>query len=108
MPLTSVGCHDVRHSDTKSKRLDAVGKMETYLHNLRIAQRWRHGHSIVRSYAVHDEEDFSIQQTATVYVSTIDKIKNKWISKSNRSLRNPLKLISMQLLYGSMPVQISA
>jgi hypothetical protein len=108
MPLTSVGCHDVGHSDTKTKRLDAVSKMETYLHNLRKDQLGRHGHSIVRSYSVHDEEDFSIQQTATVYVSRIDKITNKWISKNNRSLGYPPRLISMQLLYGSTQVQISA
>lgn len=82
MSLTSVGTQaDSTYADVKSKRAAAVRKMDLYLHNLRVRQGWRCGNSIVRSFDIHDEKHFSIEQTVTVHVASIDKITDRWIGK---------------------------
>jgi len=76
MSLTSMGTQEC--IDVRSKRADAVAQMETYLHDLKKGDKWKCGNSVVRSFEVHDEQTFSIQQTVTVYVASIDK---PWIGK---------------------------
>lgn len=59
--------------------------MEAYLHGLKVDQEvgpgWKPGHSIVRSYIVHDNKEFSIQQLVTVYVARVAKTSDKWLCK---------------------------
>jgi hypothetical protein len=82
MSLTSVGWQEhENNADVKSKRSDAANKMKTYLHSLRVGQGWHCGNSIVRSFALHDEQQFSIEQTVTVYVARIDKTIDRWIGE---------------------------
>jgi hypothetical protein len=82
MSVTSVGTQtNSTYADVKSKRAAAACEMDTYLHSLRARQGWRCGNSIVRSYEVHDEKHFSIEQTVTVHVASIDKTTDRWIGK---------------------------
>ena len=79
LSLTSVGTQAFSAgTDITAQRSEAARKMETYLHYLKIGSIWQAGNSIVRSYAVHDRGEYSIEQLATVYVSTIDKAKGLW------------------------------
>ncbi|KAK1765945.1 hypothetical protein QBC33DRAFT_121088 [Phialemonium atrogriseum] len=82
MPLTSVGLQatNADHSNLSTKRAKATAEMDTYLHNLRIGMGWECGNSVVRSFTVHDEQLFSIEQKVTVYVSRIYKASERWIA----------------------------
>ena len=82
LSIISVGSQeDSRHAGIESKRIDSRNNMEAYLHNLKVGRGWRLGHSIVRSYAVHDNKEFSIQQLVTVYVARVAKTNDRWLCK---------------------------
>jgi hypothetical protein len=75
----SVGVQDdFTCEDLKSKRGICAANMTSYLHNLRLGQGWKLGDSIVRSYNVHDESYFSIEQFATVTLTRTRSETELW------------------------------
>ncbi|OCK85535.1 hypothetical protein K432DRAFT_451054, partial [Lepidopterella palustris CBS 459.81] len=74
LTLTSVGTKNGPNLATvRKQRLDAASEMTNYFHNLKIVDgQFKLGDSIVRSYAVHDRTQFSIEQYATIYVSRLN------------------------------------
>jgi hypothetical protein len=84
LSLTSAGVQDdSNYVDVHAKRVTAAADMELYLHNLSVGQDWETGNSIVRSYDVHDGQDFSIEQTATIYFGLLDAETEKWVGESD-------------------------
>jgi hypothetical protein len=54
--------------------------METYLQDLKIGKTsWKVGSSIVRSFALHNRDIFSIEQLVTVYVTELERGTGAWI-----------------------------
>jgi len=80
--LTSVGHHssveDVHIAKLRSR---TAKNMESYYQNLKKLSGWKLGNSIVRSFAAHNREEFSIEQLVTVYVSKLEKGGGRWLGK---------------------------
>lgn len=88
--VISVGSQeDSWRADRKSQRLESKIKMDEYLHDLKVGRGWGPGHSIVRSYTVHDSKEFSIQQLVTVYIARVVKTSDKWLCTYIRILYPP-------------------
>ena len=71
--FTSIGFHGpIRRKQYPQRieklREEAAASMGNYHERLRTGRTWDHGDSVVRKYVVHDEEHFSIHQTATVHL----------------------------------------
>lgn len=82
LSMISVGSQENSwRADKKSARIESATKMEEYLHDLKVGRGWKPGHSIVRSYTVHDSKEFSIQQLVTVYVARVSKTSDQWLCK---------------------------
>lgn len=80
LTLTFVGHYDV--PDTLSiseQRRKSAEKMRQYENKLREPGYWKVGGSIVRSFAVHNKSEFSIDQLVTIYVSK--STEGRWVSK---------------------------
>lgn len=73
------------HNWKQVEKLRAAGtaNMQDYLSNLRKGKDWKPGNSIVRDFTVHDEDLFSIDQTATIYTKFISQANGNdhWLGK---------------------------
>jgi hypothetical protein len=84
--LTTVGSRAVGSTIQSQPRIDhlrrtAEKSMESYRQRLMLGNGWRTGDSVVRRYTVHNEDQFSIDQTITIYFSPLEHSTDKWISR---------------------------
>jgi hypothetical protein len=81
LTLTSIGRHgNVSNENLATQRERTTKQMETYLQELKIVpSSWKVGSSIVRSFALHNREIFSIEQLVTVYVTELERGTGAWI-----------------------------
>jgi len=78
--ITTVGRHDNSASkNIITERSQASEGMRSYMRSLRDTERWTCGSPVVRSFALHDLEEFSIQQAATITLCRSDRCKNSWL-----------------------------
>ena len=73
LPVTTVCRHITpQYSSVQEKRRESTKQMSAYLKCLRHGgdggRTWRQSESIVRSFAVHDLAEFSMQQMISIYV----------------------------------------
>lgn len=61
-------------------RSDAAKGMRQYENILRTEDKWKTGDSIIRNFAIHDTEHFTIEQDISV---CIDRIGHGWIGKGS-------------------------
>ena len=77
--------HPPSRKDLNEDRADAANKMAEYQaslqHNCLKKDDWRLGDSIVRSYNIHDEDLFSVEQYVTVHLIEYDPTSNNWLRK---------------------------
>lgn len=68
--------------------------MTQYENTLRMEYRWKTGDSIVRGFAIHDTEHFTIEQDISI---CIDRVGRGWIGKLPFDLRGKAadKIISI-------------
>lgn len=94
IPITSVGWHaSTIYRDVADKRAAVAQHMAEYWTRLERGSKWKTCDSIVRSFAVHDKNEFSIQQYVTVYVSTKSSKDDNWKGKAN-SARDLCRVVS--------------
>jgi hypothetical protein len=81
LTLTSIGRHsNVPDVNLATQRERTTKQMETYLQDLKIGKTsWKVGSSIVRSFALHNRDIFSIEQLVTVYVAELERGTGAWI-----------------------------
>lgn len=72
------------------KRLRSASKMEEYLMDLRngrgMGRNWEPRDSVVRSFAVHDQKEFSIQQMITICIIRVAGSDNCWKGERTKSI----------------------
>ena len=90
MSVTTIGHHVTpQHRSVDEKRLRSAGKMDEYLMNLRngrgMGRNWEPRDSVVRSFAVHDEKEFSIQQMITSCIIRIAGGNDCWKGEKMKS-----------------------
>ena len=90
MSVTTIGHHVTpQHRSVDEKRLCSAGKMDEYLMNLRngrgMGRNWEPRDSVVRSFAVHDEKEFSIQQMITICIIRIAGGDDCWKGERTKS-----------------------
>ena len=77
MSVTTISRHVTpQYKSVDEKRRHFAGKMDEYLLGLRNGwwykgRNWEPSDSVVRAFAVHDENEFSIQQMITICVTRI-------------------------------------
>ncbi len=90
MSVTTIG-HNLtpQHRSVDEKRLRGAGEMDEYLMSLRTGQyrgrNWGPRDSVVRSFAVHDEREFSIQQMITICITRITGGDDCWKGEMTKS-----------------------
>ncbi len=90
MSVTTIGHHVTpQHKSLDEKRLHSAGKMAEYLMGLRngryMGRNWEPRDSVVRSFAVHDEKEFSIQQMITICMIRIAGGDDCWKGERTKS-----------------------
>ena len=90
MSITTVGHHRThQYRSVDGKRLRSASKMDEYLMNLRngrgMGRDWEPRDSVVRSFAVHDEKEFSIQQIITICMIRIAGGDECWKGERTKS-----------------------
>ena len=93
LPLTTIGRHVTpQYKSVAEKRLHSASKMDEYLLGLRkgsyMGRKWEPRDSVVRSFAVHDENEFSIQQMITICTKNIAGADDCWKGKNSKSTQN--------------------
>ncbi|OCL09817.1 hypothetical protein AOQ84DRAFT_387904 [Glonium stellatum] len=93
--LTTVGQYASARGDSLSKiRAYAAREMERYKVGMRNPTCWGLGNSIVRSFDVHNESVFSLEQLVTIYVSKESEdspwITLVWLDSGDDLLQSPV------------------
>ena len=88
--VTTIGHHRTpQYRSVDEKRSRSASKMDEYLINLRngrgMGRNWEPRDSVVRSFAVHDEKEFSIQQMITICMIRIAGGDDCWKGKRTKS-----------------------
>ena len=94
LSLTSIGFRGpARHQQSPQHvgkmREEAAASMKSYSEKLRSGRNWNQGDSIVRQHIVHDEEHFSIHQTATIHFQ-MQGPNDQWLRASYLLLLAPI------------------
>ena len=90
MSVTTIGHHRTpQYRSVDEKRLRSASKMDEYLINLRngrgMGRNWEPRDSVVRSFAVHDGKEFSIQQMIPICIIKIAGGDDCWKGERTKS-----------------------
>lgn len=69
LSIQSIGGGELAHEDWHTTRQRFVADIGSYLHSLRMGDKWKTFDSIVRGVEVHDRFRFSLEQFITIQIS---------------------------------------